>query len=52
MSTLPISQSRQLMEGTGVQDYVSKPFKIRDLIATVRRNAAHRPGVATDLIVH
>jgi DNA-binding response OmpR family regulator len=52
MSTLPISQSRQLMAGTGVQDYVSKPFKIRDLIATVRRNAAHRPGVATDLIVH
>jgi two-component system alkaline phosphatase synthesis response regulator PhoP len=52
MSSLPTSQSRQLMEGTGVQDYVSKPFKTRDLIATVRRNAAQRPGAASDLIVH
>jgi DNA-binding response OmpR family regulator len=52
MSALPISQSRQLMEGTGVQDYVSKPFKMRDLIEAVRRNAAYRPGVATELIVH
>ena len=52
MSTLPIAQSRQLMAGTGVQDYVSKPFKIRDLIATLRRNTTHRPGVATELIVH
>jgi DNA-binding response OmpR family regulator len=52
MSTLPICQSRQLMAGTGVQDYVSKPFKIRDLIAAVRRNAAHRPGVASDRVVH
>ena len=52
MSTLPISQSRQLMEGTGVQDYVSKPFKIRDLIATVRRNVARRPGVVSDRVIH
>jgi DNA-binding response OmpR family regulator len=52
MSSLPLSQSRQLMEGAGVQDYVSKPFKMRDLIETVRRNAAYRPGVATELIVH
>jgi DNA-binding response OmpR family regulator len=52
MSSLPISQSRQLMEGAGVQDYVSKPFKMRDLIETVRRAAAYRPGVATELIVH
>jgi two-component system alkaline phosphatase synthesis response regulator PhoP len=52
MSTLPIAQSRQLMEGTGVQDYLSKPFKTRDLIDTIQRNVTHRPGVLSDSIVH
>jgi len=52
MSALPIAQRRQLMEGTGVQDYLSKPFKIRDLIDTVQRNVAHRPGVSSDSGVH
>ena len=52
MSALPIAQSRQLMEGTGVQDYLSKPFRIRDLIDTIQRNVTHRPGVLSDRIVH
>lgn len=52
MSTLPIAQSRQLMEGSGVQDYLSKPFRIRDLIDTIQRNVAHRRGVLSDSIVH
>ena len=52
MSALPTIQSRQLMEGAGVQDYLPKPFKIRDLIDTVQRNVAHRPGVASDRVVH
>jgi len=52
MSTLPIAQSRQLMEGSGVQDYLSKPFRIRDLIDTIQRNVTHRRGVLSDSIVH
>ena len=52
MSTLPIAQSRQLMEGSGVQDYLSKPFRIRDLIDTIQRNVTHRRGVLPDSIVH
>jgi DNA-binding response OmpR family regulator len=52
MSALPIAESRQLMEGTGVQDFISKPFRIRDLINTVRKNAAQRGGMPSGSIVH
>jgi CheY-like chemotaxis protein len=52
MSTLPIPQSRELMDSTGVQDYVSKPFKIQDLINTVRRNVVHRAGLSSDTFMH
>ena len=52
ISALPASQSRQLTEGIGVQDFIPKPFKIQDLINTVRRNIAQRVCASSDAVVH
>lgn len=37
ISALPIDRGRQLMEEVGIQDFISKPFKIEDLIKTIRK---------------
>jgi len=43
MTALPLEQSRQLVDGTGVQDCIAKPFKPDELTAILHR-ILHRPA--------
>jgi two-component system alkaline phosphatase synthesis response regulator PhoP len=42
MSALPTHSSRKLLQGVDVQDVVSKPFQLEELLNTVSRNLAKR----------
>jgi DNA-binding response OmpR family regulator len=50
MSALPIRHSQELVEETGVQDFISKPFRVEDLIGTIRKyltsQGEFRPSVS------
>ena len=52
LSDLPIPQSRQLTAGAGVQEFVPKPCRARQLIGAVRRHVARRACVSSDMILH
>lgn len=42
MSALPVSHSQQLVQEAGIKDFISKPFRVEDLIGTIRKYLTSR----------
>jgi CheY-like chemotaxis protein len=52
ISPLPNDQSQQLVQGAGVQDVLSRPFRLKDLLGTIRKNLPVRGEPLDETIVH
>jgi two-component system OmpR family response regulator len=42
MSALPVSHSQQLVQEADIKDFISKPFRVEDLIGTIRKYLTSR----------